>query len=424
MPAVSFAENNPSCGLSEHSSRFLRNPFAASQKDMWASIRVYPSPAWGYRTIMIQLDHNATTPITEAVFEAMVPFLTTDQGNASSDHAAGHVARDAIATARAQVASLIGAQPDEIVFTSGATESSNLAIYGSAKASTRRHIVTTPIEHIATLAPCRDLAKRGYEISLLDVDPFGCVVTTTVPDRLREDTLLVSIMHANNETGSVQDVARVARHARAVGAQVHCDAAQSVGKLPVDVTALDVDLLSIAGHKLYAPKGVGALFVRRGTRLSPFVLGGSQENGLRPGTENVPYIVGLGQACAIAQARLTSDTERVQALRDRLHGLLLARIPTLRLFGHPDERLPNTLTIGFPGVAGHEVLARANRVVASTSAACHAGRVEPSHVLTAMGVAPEDANRMVRLSLGRHTSAEEIHTASTALIQAFEDATR
>jgi cysteine desulfurase len=354
----------------------------------------------------------------------MLPYLTTAQGNASSDHAAGRVARAAVAKARAQVAQLIGAQPDEVIFTSGATESSNLAIYGSAKASSRRHVVTTPIEHIATLAPCRDLAQRGYELSLLDVDATGCLSTSSLPKVIRDDTLLVSVMHANNETGSIQDIRAVSRCARPNGALVHCDAAQSVGKIPVDVHALDVDLLSIAGHKLYAPKGVGALYVRRGTPLAPFALGGSQEGGLRPGTENVAFIAALGQACADAEPRLKDDPSRLQALRDRLHRRLTSALPELRLFGHPTDRLPNTLTIGFPGLSGHEVLARAPDVVASCSAACHAGSVAPSHVLTAMGASPAEARQMIRLSLGRHTTPEEIDAASIALVQAVEDATR
>lgn len=369
--------------------------------------------------LMIQLDHNATTPVTGLILEAMLPYFTTAQGNASSDHEAGRVAREAIARARHQVATLIGAEPDEIVFTSGATESSNLAIYGTARASNKRHIITTPIEHIATLAPCRALGEQGYDVTFLEVDAFGCVNTESLDTALREDTALISVMHANNETGSVQDIADLSRRARKTGAVLHCDAAQSVGKIPVDVRQLGVDLLSIAGHKLYAPKGVGALYVRRGTPLAPVTLGGSQERGLRPGTENVPYIVGLGEACAIAQARLTEDCARILSLRDALHQRLQQAIHGLRLFGHPTQRLPNTLTIGFPALAGHEVLSRAPNVVASTSAACHSGSTKPSHVLTAMGVEPQDAAGMVRLSLGRHTTEGDVEAAAAALIQAF-----
>jgi cysteine desulfurase len=304
--------------------------------------------------------------------------------------------------------------------TSGGTEANNLAIRGVTEVrSDRRHIITSSIEHPATVRPCEYLAARGWIVDVVNVDYAGRVHLDEVAARLRDHTALVTIMHANNETGTIQPIAEIARVAREHGAVVHTDAAQSVGKLPLCVADLGVDLLSVAGHKFGAPKGVGALFVRRDTPIHPLLLGAGHERGLRPGTENVASIVGLGRACAVACSRFAAADSRVCSLRDRLWERLQAGIAGIRLHGHPTERLPNTLNVSFPGVRGSAILAVAPEVAASTGSACHEGSEVPSRVLKAMGLEVEQAREAVRLSLGFTTTQEEVDRAAGALLRAW-----
>jgi cysteine desulfurase len=367
----------------------------------------------------IYLDHNATTPVLPEVVEALLPYLREHFGNPSSAHVYGARARSAVERARAEVAALIGAEPDEIVFTSGGTEASNLAIRGVAAAlPERRALVTSTIEHPATSEPCRALESEGWKVARIGIDRRGQVDVGAARADLGNHPALLTLIHAQNETGVLQPVAELARAARECCVLVHADAAQSAGKVPLDVRALGVDLLSIAGHKLYAPKGVGALYVRRGTPLRPVLLGAGHERGLRPGTENVAGIVGLGAACEIARRTQGAEAARQRALRDRLLDLLRAAIPGLVLHGHPTERLPNTLNLRAPGVRGSEWLARAPEIAASTGSACHEGAESPSEVLLAMGLSAEDALGALRLSLGRGTTGEDVERAAEALARA------
>jgi cysteine desulfurase len=319
------------------------------------------------------------------------------------------------------VAALLGCAPAEIVFTSGGTEANNLAIRGvaAAEARGRRHIVTSTVEHPATARPCERLERHGFEVTRAAVDALGQVRPGEVVPLLRDDTLLVTVMLAQNETGTLMPIRALADAAHAKGALVHTDAAQAVGKIPTRVEDLEVDLLSIAGHKLYAPKGVGALYVRRGTALRPVLLGAGHERGLRPGTEAVAQIVALGEACALALRDLEAEAERQRLLRDELWALLKSEVPGLLLNGHPTERLPNTLNVSFPGARGSAVLAAAPEVAASTGSACHEGGERPSAVLLAMGVEPMTALGAVRLSLGRSTTREQILAAGRALGRAY-----
>jgi cysteine desulfurase len=368
----------------------------------------------------IYLDYNATTPLLPQVVDAMLPFLREHFGNPSSSHVLGRVAREAVETARAQVADLISGHTDEIVFTSGGTEANNLAIRGVAEARPdRRHVVTSLIEHPAVAAPCAWLERHGWRITRVGVDGGGRAAVEEAVAAIGAETALVTIMHANNETGVLQPVQPVADAARKAGALVHTDAAQSVGKVPVDVGALGVDLLSIAGHKLYAPKGVGALHVRRGTPLLPFTLGAGHERGLRPGTENVASIVGLGVACERARLDLAVESARVRALRDLLWNELREGIPGLALNGHPSERLPNTLSVRFPGVSGPALLEATPSVAASTGSACHVGHEEAPPVVVAMNVPPREALGTVRLTLGRGTSEAGVRRAGGLLAEAW-----
>ena len=370
----------------------------------------------------VYLDHNATTPVLPEVLDAMLLFLREHFGNPSSGHIFGQRAHAAVERAREQVASLLGCSPDEILFTSGGTEANNLAIRGVAPPSeTRRHIVTSSVEHPATEKPCAHLEERGFEITRVPVDKYGQVRLEDVRPFVRGDTLLVTVMLAQNETGTIMPVRDIADLAHERGAVMHTDAAQAVGKIPTRVNDLGVDLLSIAGHKLYAPKGVGALYVRRGTPLRPFLLGAGHERGLRPGTENVASIVGLGQACALARRDTAQAADQQASLRDELWGLLRTGIPALRLNGHPKARLPNTLNVSFPSVRGAAILAAAPEVAASTGSACHEGLEAPSAVLTAMGLERDVALGAVRLSLGRGTTHEQVTVAAAALIRAYRE---
>jgi len=358
----------------------------------------------------IYLDYNATTPLDSSVFEAMLPYLQEHYGNPSSGHWFGAQAKAAVEHAREQVAALLGADPSEIVFTSGGSESDNWAIRGIAETNRDRgdHIITSQIEHPAVLNTCRYLEGQGFRVTYLPVDSYGQVDPDDVIQAITSRTILISIIHANNEVGTIQPIAAIGAVARERGITLHTDAAQSVGKIPTDVEQLRVDLLTVAGHKLYAPKGVGALYVRHGTRIAPLIHGAGHEGGRRAGTENVAGIVGLGQACAIAAQTMTETVERLRALRDRLHEGLATRVEGLHLNGHPRQRLPNTLNLSFEGLDGNVLLAALPEIAASTGSACHAGATEPSPVLTAMGVPSEIALGAVRFSLGRQNNQQEI----------------
>ncbi len=372
----------------------------------------------------VYLDHNATTPLLPAVVDAMLPYLRAHFGNPSSGHAYGARARQAVASARAEVAALIGCDEDEVVFTSGGTEANNLAIRGVAEMCARPgRIVTTSVEHPASEQPCAWLERRGWQVTRVGVDAAGRIDADAARAEIRGGAALVTVMHANNETGVLQPVAELAEPTHASGGLLHTDAAQSVGKVRVWVRELGVDLLSIAGHKLYAPKGVGALYVRRGTSLAPLLLGAGHERGYRPGTENVAAIVGLGAACSAAARDLEVEAARVRELRDALWARLAAAVPGLALNGHRGLRLPNTLNVRFPGASGGAVLASAPTLAASTGSACHAGGERASSVILAMGVPEHEALGSVRLSLGRGTTVDEVAQAADALISAWRGLT-
>jgi cysteine desulfurase len=379
----------------------------------------------------IYLDYNATTPIEPAVLKAMLPFLGDADGvhlghfgNPSSGHVYGKKTHEAVEQARRQVAELLGAQPDEILFTSGGTEASNHALKGAVFAKLRgwfgrwakdAHIITSAVEHPATLQPCEFLKRLGCRVTILPVDRYGCVDPDAVRQAIDRRTTLISIMHANNEVGTLQPIRAIARLAREHGVLMHTDAAQSLGKLPVDVNELGVDLLSVAGHKLYAPKGVGVLYVRQGVKLEPLIHGAGHEAGRRAGTENVPYVVGLGAACALARQSLPQATERLRQLRDRLWQRLRDSWgDRVVLNGHPEQRLPNTLNVNFVGHIGAELLQALPEIAASTGSACHEGTVCLSPVLQAMGVPTQLGRGAVRLSVGRFTTEEEIDRAADA----------
>jgi len=374
---------------------------------------------------VIDLDHNATTPVDPEVLEAMLPFLRGEHGNPSSDHALGRRAKEACEQARAEVAALIASHPDEIVFTSGGTESDHLAIRGVAAAAPldRREVAISAVEHPAVVAACGALGA-GWRTAVLPVTGSGAVDLDRARAAIGPGTALVSVMLANNETGVLQPVREVVALARAHGAPVHTDAAQAAGKIPIDVDALGVDLLTIAGHKLYAPKGVGALYVRRETALRPLVEGGGQEHGRRAGTEAVHQIVALGAAARVARKRLAAESARQEGLRDRLHRALRDAIPAIAVTGDAVPRLPNTLHVRFPGVIGRALLAALSEVAASPGAACHAGVHTPSAVLLAMGIAPADALGAVRFSLGRATTTDDVDRAARAIAAAHGRVTR
>jgi len=369
----------------------------------------------------VYLDYNATTPLAPEVVAAMRPFLEEHFGNPSSGHRYGTVARAAVEEARTQVAGLLNARPDEIIFTSGGAESNNYAIRGLAlaRANQGRHIITSRIEHPAVTEVCRQLEAEGFEITWLPVDGDGLVRLADLAEAIRPDTILITLMHANNEVGTIQPIREVADIARPRGIALHTDAAQSVGKIPTDVSELGVDLLTIAGHKLYAPKGVGALYVRGGVLLHPLMRGAGQEKGRRPGTENVLEIVGLGEACEAARRHLTENMGHLRARRDELERGLCQSIPNVRVNGHPDQRLPNTLSLGIRGVNADQLLAAIEPLVAaSAGAACHSGQVRISHVLEAMAVPEEWARGAIRLSTGRSTTSEEVRVATAAIARA------
>ncbi len=367
---------------------------------------------------LIYLDYNATTPVDPRVADAMRPYLTGFYGNPSSLHRAGREARSAVERARAQVAAAVGAEPGEVVFTSGGSESDNLAIRGVVAAAGGGHVVTSAVEHPAVLEVARALEREGViRLTIVGVDPFGRVDPGHVARALAPDTVLVTIMLANNEVGTLEPVAEIAALCRRRGVLMHTDAAQAVGKVPVDVRELGVDLLTVAGHKLYGPKGVGALFVRSGVKLAPLIRGAGHEMGLRAGTENVLEVVGLGAACELAAAGVESEGERLGRLRDRLRDRLHEGFPALAEHGDQERRLPNTLSVAFPGVDAGLLLGQlTDEVAASAGAACHAEEVEVSHVLEAMGVESGVALSTVRFSVGRFTTEEEVDEAARRIL--------
>jgi cysteine desulfurase len=367
----------------------------------------------------IYLDYNATTPIDPRVAETMEPFLTGGFGNPSSTHREGRKAKAALEAAREQVAGCLGSRPGEIIFTSGGSESNNLAIRGLVEARGGGHVVTSAVEHPAVLEVVRALEReRRIELTVVGVDRLGQVDPEELVDALRDDTVLVSLMLANNEIGTLQPVRKAAALCRERGVAVHTDAAQAVGKIPVDVGDLGVDLLSVAGHKLYAPKGIGALYIRDGVRIVPQIRGAGHERGLRAGTENVLLAVALGRACELVRPEVGAEGRRLAGLRDRLVGGLTAGCKELVVHGGPSTGLPNTASVAFPGVdASTLLLALGDEVAASAGAACHADGVHRSHVLDAMGVDPDLARATVRFSVGRFTTADEIECAVQLVIR-------
>lgn len=373
----------------------------------------------------IYLDYHATTPCDERVVQAMLPYFSHDFGNPSSGlHRYGHRAAQAVERAREQVADLLGVFPEEVIFTSGATESNNLAIFGLAglRAGKRRRVVTTAIEHKSVLEPCRALIERGYDVVVLPVTEHGVVDLAAAEKAITDDTLFITVQAANNEIGTIQPVEALSARAHEKGALVHCDAAQAVGKIPLNPMKLGIDFLSISGHKLYGPKGIGALYIRHGlrTRLSPLLHGGGQENGLRPGTLNVPAIVGFGEACELAHKLMEYEAKRIATLRDRLEDLLTAAIPGLRINAKQSQRLPGNSSVTFPVVEAETLLQHLPQLALSTGSACQSGTLEPSHVLLAIGLSYEQARSTIRFGLGRFTTNEEVKLAAELIIAAWQ----
>lgn len=372
----------------------------------------------------LYLDYNSTTPIAPSVQEALLPFLAEHFGDPTHSHASGRACREAIEDARGQVAHLLGADADEIVFTSGGTESNHLALLGvllRANPAAGGHLIISAIEHASVAEPARWLERLGYDLTVVGVTGQGVVQPSAIQAALRPDTALVSMIHANHETGVIQPLRQIAEFCHAQGALLHTDASQSVGKIRTFVDELDVDLLTVSGHKVYAPKGSGALFVRRGVALEPVLRGGGQETGLRAGMENTPAIVGMGRAAVLAARALEESPERLEELRDRLFSLLQASIgEDLRLHGQLANRLPNTLSLSFPDVIGHELLARIPELCAFTSGGSHTDSQATSPTLAAMGIDAQLARQTIRLSLGWYTGQEDIERAANLLLGAWE----
>lgn len=370
----------------------------------------------------IYLDYNATTPTDPSVVEAMLPFLQTHFGNPSSSHSMGRAARESIEDARAKVSALIGCDRNEVIFTGGGTEASNMAIKGVMLPSGEPggHMITTEIEHPATLQPARYVENMGCEVTIVGCDENGVVDPDSIAEVIRPNTRLVSIMHANNEVGTIQRIREIAEICHERSVIVHTDASQSVGKIPAYVDQLDVDLMTVAGHKLYAPKGIGVLFVREGLDVEPLLHGAGHEGGYRAGTENTPYIVGLGQAAFLAASLLDESAGISESLRDKFWNTVSSSIPRALLHGIGAERLPNTASIAFPGVSGDEMLARVPEVCASLGAACHSSGEHSSGTLHAMGVDPELARGTIRFSMGRKTTVEETERAAMLMVEAWE----
>ena len=363
----------------------------------------------------VYLDHNATTPIRPEVLAAMLPYLKGEYGNASSIHAYGQSAREAVEQARSSVAALVGARAADIMFTSGGTESNNHAILGAVAAAPgeTKHVITSAIEHVAALDPCKALAKKGIDLTILPVDREGLVNPEDVRRAMRSETSLITIMLANNEIGTVEPIEEIGKIAAEKGITFHTDAVQAAAKIPIDVEKLGVDLLSVSAHKFCGPKGVGALYIRKGTPLEPLLYGGHSERDRRPGTEDVAAIAGMGKAAELALAGMRKESERIGSLRDRLERGLLDRVPHSWVNGARAPRVPNTANLTFPFIEGESMVIALDLkgIACSTGAACSSGAVEPSHVLMALGLAPEDARATLRLSLGHQTTQDEIDFA-------------
>lgn len=380
----------------------------------------------GRSTETIYLDNHATTLCDPAVIQAMLPYFESIYANPSSSvHRAGRAASEAVDKARGQVAALIGSQAGELIFTSGATESNNIAILGLARGSesSRKRIVTTTVEHKAILEPCKELAKQGMDVVILPVDDEGRVDLNAAEEAIGENTLLVSVQAANNEIGTIQPVAEIANLAHAKGALVHCDAAQAVGKIPVNVEEWDIDLMSISAHKLYGPKGVGALYIKDGPYsmpLKPLVIGGGQERQLRAGTLNAPGIVGFGEACELCQRLMPEEAKRISGLRDVLESEILSQVDGVRRNGTLDERLPGNSSFTFPGIDAEALIVNTPDLAISTGSACTSGAPEPSHVLLAIGHTREEADSTIRVGVGRYNDEAEIATAASQIVQAID----
>jgi cysteine desulfurase len=363
----------------------------------------------------IYLDYNATTPVDRAVLEAMLPYFAENFGNASSIHSSGQRGRSAVDAARDSVAALIGAKAAEVVFTSGGTEADNLALFGSVMASnqSRKHVITTAIEHHAVLNAAQALEKQGIDVTYVSVGSDGVVDPQDIRRELRPETTLISVMHANNELGTIQPIEEIGRIAAEADVYFHCDAVQSAGKMPLDVNRLGVDLLSVSAHKIYGPKGVGALYVRTGTPLAPQSHGGHHERDLRPGTENVPGIAGFGKAAELAKMNCEMDAARVAVLRDRLEEMLTGSLGSVHVNGDRARRVANTTNLAFAGAGGEALVIALDLqgISCSTGAACSSGAVEPSHVLLAIGLSADEARSSLRFSLGRATTSDEVDRA-------------
>ena len=373
---------------------------------------------------MSYMDHSATSPVNPEVLKEMLPYFTESFGNASTLYALGREARTAMEKAREQVASLIGAQPEEVYFTSGGTESDNIAIKGTASKLKNKgnHIITSDIEHPAVEETCKYLEKNGYQVTYLPVGEEGIVKVSDVETAITPETILITVMHANNEIGTIQPIKEIGALAREKGIYFHTDAVQSVGKIPVNVGDMNVDMLSISAHKLYGPKGIGALYIRKGVRIDPLLHGGGHERGMRPGTENIPGIVGLGKACQIAEDNLEKNMEYVSSLRDRLIQGVLGNIEQSYLNGHPTKRLPNNANFRFTGIEGESLVLQldAKEINASTGSACSSKKLEPSHVLMAIGLKEVDAHGSLRISLGTENTPQDIDYTIDAIDEVVE----
>jgi cysteine desulfurase len=372
----------------------------------------------------IYMDHSATTPVAPEVLEAMLPYFSEKFGNASSLHSFGLEAKEALEESREKVAGLLAAQPEEIVFTSGGTESDNLALKGIARKNQKlgKHIITTGIEHPAILECCRNLEKEGFLVTYLPVTDEGLVDLATLESAIRPDTILISIMHANNEVGTIQPLEEIGRLAAEKDIYLHTDAVQSVGKIPTNVDSLGVDLLSLSAHKLYGPKGVGALYIRKGTKLESIIQGGGHERGLRPGTENIAGIVGLAKAAELSGETMNSEAERLADLRDRLAELVLGRVKDAWINGTMKRRLPGNLNFGFRYVEGESLLLflDSRGINVSTGSACSSHKLEPSHVLLSLGLKPEECHGSLRVTLGRSNTVEEVDYVGQGIAEAVE----
>lgn len=373
---------------------------------------------------MIYMDHSATSPVDPEVFEAMKPYFVDNFGNASTLYSLGRDARKAMEAAREQVASLIGAKPEEVIFTSGGTESDNIAIKGTVYRLKNKgnHIITSAIEHPAVRETCKYLEKNGFEVTYLPVYEDGIVKISDLEDAITDKTILITIMHANNEIGTIQPIAEIGKIARENKIYFHTDAVQTVGKIPVNVEKMNVDMLSLSAHKVYGPKGIGALYVKKGVRLEPIIHGGGHEKGLRPGTENVSGIVGLGKACELAEKNLLEDTKYITNLRDKLIDGILNSIEQSYLDGHRTKRLPNNVNLRFTGIEGESLVLHLDSkgVAASTGSACSSKSLEPSHVLIALGLEHVEAHGSLRLTLGKENTEEEVDYVITAVKEVVE----